>query len=273
MENTGERHILSSEIKNEAEYYNHLMHIAAYNYSLKYASDKNVLDYGCGSGYGSHILSDAGYKVTGVDIDEEILIYARKTYRSENLIFKHISELSNEKFDIITAFQVIEHVKNPRYLLSKLRSLLKPEGLILLSTPDKKNRLFTFIQRPWNIYHYKEFSSSAFKHLLQKYFKNVEVLRIGSDSDLVLKEIDRTRKQRLLTLPCTLIIYPDFLRIRLLLIQIQASEMIRKIKSMKKSQIKNSDHYQYLKNKFSIEDIIISGSLRNTTDLFAICSL
>jgi 2-polyprenyl-3-methyl-5-hydroxy-6-metoxy-1,4-benzoquinol methylase len=273
MENTGERHILSSEIKNEAEYYNHLMHIATYKYALKFANDKQVLDYGCGSAYGSYMLSEVADRVTAVDINEEILLYARKTYRTENLIFKHISGLTNEKFDLITVFQVIEHVNNARSLISKLRSLLKPDGMMLISTPNKKNRLYNFIQRPWNIFHHREFSGPGLKYLLQDFFKNVEVLNIGSDSDLVLKEIARTRKQRLITLPCTLIIYPDLLRIRLLGMQINASRMIRKIKASIRSQMKDSDHNLHFKNTYSTDDIIISGRIKYSTDLFAICSL
>ena len=57
MGNTGERHFLNEDITNEAEYYNHLIHIATYKFALKYVKDKQVLDYGCGSGYGSRMLS------------------------------------------------------------------------------------------------------------------------------------------------------------------------------------------------------------------------
>ena len=271
MENTGERHIPGSEIKNEAEYYNHLMHIATYKYALQFANDKHVLDYGCGSAYGSYMLSEVSDKVTAVDISEETILFARNNYRADNLNIKHLSELSDVQFDLITAFQVIEHAENAKSLILRLRSLLKPDGLLLLSTPDKKNRLFNFIQRPWNKFHHREYSGSGLKKLLQNYFENVEILSIGSDSDLVLKEIARTRKQRLITLPCTLSIYPDNLRVRLLGMQAHAFRMMRKIRNRNRSRKTNSD--QDFNKTLSPGDIEISGRIKHSTDLFAICSV
>ncbi|HUX96178.1 MAG TPA: class I SAM-dependent methyltransferase [Bacteroidales bacterium] len=272
MENTGERHIPSLEIKDEAEYYNHLMHIATYRYALQFANNKQVLDYGCGSGYGSFMLSKVSDRITAIDISEETLLYAKNTYKAENLSFKNLSELSDEKYDIITAFQVIEHVRNSESLIRKLRSLLNPGGLLLVSTPDRKNRLFKLIQRPWNIFHYREFSDIELKKTLQNYFENVEILRIGSDSDLVLKEIARTRKQRLISLPCTMIIYPDILRVRLLSMQVHAFSMIKKIRNRDRSQKTYSIHHQDFNKAVFQKEIEISGRIKHSTDLFAICS-
>jgi ribosomal protein L11 methylase PrmA len=56
MKDTGERHILNENFNNKSELYLHLMHIATYEYAKNFVKNKKVLDYGCGSGYGTHML-------------------------------------------------------------------------------------------------------------------------------------------------------------------------------------------------------------------------
>ncbi len=158
MENTGERHILSENFTSTAALFNHLMHIATYNYALNYAKGKRVLDFGCGSGYGSYELAKVAKYVTAVDISSEAIEFAKENYKRENLLYCTISELFEEKFDIITSFQVIEHVSNDKEYLENLKNLLIPGGYLFISTPDKASRLFFGIQKPWNIFHLKEYS-------------------------------------------------------------------------------------------------------------------
>jgi 2-polyprenyl-3-methyl-5-hydroxy-6-metoxy-1,4-benzoquinol methylase len=264
---TGERHFADSEITTEVEYYNHLMHIATYQFALKYVKEKSVLDYGCGSGYGSHILASNACKVTAVDVSDEAIEYARNLYFANNLTYKTVSELTDEKFDIITSFQVIEHVPDAKDFIQKIKKLLKQDGYLLISTPDKTNRLFKFIQQPWNVFHVKEYSSTSLKNLLNKYFTRVDLLKIGSRSDLVIKEILRTKKQRLITLPCTLFFYPDYLRVFLLNLQVRLFKMISYFRRNKEHDIPND-----FKLKYSIQDIEINNNLTLSTDLLAICN-
>lgn len=267
MKKTFERHFVDSDIKNEAEYYNHLMHIATYEYAMKYVNGKTVLDYGCGSGYGSHILAGKAARVTAVDISTEAINNAKNSFFANNLIFKDISELTDERFDIITLFQVIEHVPHAKECIKKIKNLLNPGGCLLVSTPDRTNRLFPVIQRPWNVFHLKEYSGSGLSKLLQEYFTKVDMLKIGSKSDLALKEIERTRRQRFITLPCTLFFYPDFLRVLLLNLQVGLYMMI--ISFRREKEINDFDN---LKTKHSINEIEIDKNLSLSTDLLAICT-
>jgi 2-polyprenyl-3-methyl-5-hydroxy-6-metoxy-1,4-benzoquinol methylase len=271
VNNTGERHIINQEIIDETEYYIHLMHIATYQFALKYVQGKRVLDYGCGSGYGSQMLSSLADKVIGVDVSVEAIEFANRNYSSGNIIFKDISELGDEKFDVITSFQVIEHVTDDKEYIRKLKKMLNPDGCLLISTPDKKNRLFNFIQKPWNVFHLREYSGTSLTNLLLNYFTEVEVLNIGSEYDFVMKEISRTKKQRIITLPCTLIFYPDFLRIFLLNFQASIYKALNKLRKGKKIK-KTFVHQDDFKKKYSVEDIEINRSLTLSTDLLAICS-
>jgi len=272
MKDTGERHILNNNFKNKSELYLHLMHIATYEYAKNLVKDKKVLDFGCGSGYGTHMLSENAESIVGVDISSEAVDYAKKEYNSSNLSFMTISELENEKFDVITSFQVIEHVPNDHEYTAKLSKLLNPGGILIISTPDKKNRLFKYIQQPWNIFHLKEYTPESLKKLLVKHFKKVEILKIGSDSDLVLGEIKRTKKQRIVVLPATLFIYPYFLRVFLLKLQ---NNVFNIIKKAKRGDQQNTSQNHLATNdftsKYSCEDILFKKDMLYSTDLLAIC--
>jgi len=234
MRNTGERHIISENITDKAELYNHFMHIATYKYAESYSKGKCVLDFGCGSGYGSYGLSLVAEHVTAVDISTEAVEYAKENYYNKNLIYCMISDLKNEKFDVITSFQVIEHVSNEKKYLETLKALLKPDGYLIISTPDKEKRLFKGIQKPWNIFHIKEYSNQGLKKILSNFFSSVEIIKIGSQKDFVINEIERCKKQKLITLPCTLFIYPYFIRVLLLKAQSKAYNIFVKYRFNKR---------------------------------------
>ncbi|RKS97780.1 class I SAM-dependent methyltransferase [Chryseobacterium defluvii] len=271
MEDTGERHILNGNFNNTSELYIHLMHIATYEYAKSFVKNKKVLDFGCGSGYGTKMLSEHAESVTGVDISKEAVDFAKENYTSSNLKFKTIPEISNETFDIITSFQVIEHVPNDNRYVDDLKKLLNPGGYLLISTPDKTNRLFNHIQQPWNIFHLKEYTAGNLKHLLQKHFSKVEVLKIGSEADFVLDEINRTKKQKIITLPCTLSIYPYSLRVFLLKLLKSLFELKKKWKPSAKKVITGNNSTDHFVFRYSHTDIIIEKEMQYSTDLLAIC--
>lgn len=269
MQDTGERHISNGNFNNKSELYLHLMHIATYEYVKSFVADKKVLDFGCGSGYGTKILSETAESVIGVDISPEAIHFAKREYPSSNLEFMMSEEIEDKKFDIITSFQVIEHVSNDSEYIINLKKLLNPKGILFISTPDKENRLFNHIQKPWNIFHLKEYSYNSLEALLKKHFRKVEVLKIGSDSDLIFEEIARTKKQRNITLPATLVFYPNFLRIFLLKLQKRLFLFIKKLKSGPEN-FKKDNSAIISDSKYSYKDILFEKELRHSTDLFVI---
>ncbi|WP_370899795.1 class I SAM-dependent methyltransferase [Chryseobacterium gossypii] len=272
MKDTGERHILNENFRDKSELYIHLMHIATYEYAKNFASGKKVLDFGCGSGYGAKILSEKADSVTGTDLSQEAVDFAKDKYNSDNLNFITDQELADKKFDMITSFQVIEHVENDAEYITRLKGLLNPGGLLLISTPDKKNRLFNYIQKPWNIFHLKEYTSGSLKKLLENHFTQVEILKIGSGSDLVLEEISRTKKQRIITLPCTLSLYPYSLRVFLLKFQKSIFESLKKIKSGSgKMPAGMNGATADFHSGYSHNDITIGKEIQYSTDLLAVC--
>jgi 2-polyprenyl-3-methyl-5-hydroxy-6-metoxy-1,4-benzoquinol methylase len=113
-------------------------HQAAINYLKKYKfHSKRLLDVGCAEGTFIKRMTELGFEVYGCDIAEEPIRFAREVYGLENVIASQVEELPEDwkDFDVITAFEVLEHTENPLDFLKCLYNLLKTGGYLLLSVP------------------------------------------------------------------------------------------------------------------------------------------
>lgn len=164
---TGERLTLGHSSKRNQE-----DHVARYAYASKYVKDSLVLDVACGTGYGVEQLCKAGAKkVYGVDIDKESILFAQENHKhsNANYICGTASRLDFEDntFDVIVTFETIEHLQNEerKAYLGELFRVLKPQGQVILSTP---NKLITspWSEKPLNPYHELEFYREGLEHEL-----------------------------------------------------------------------------------------------------------
>jgi len=134
---TGER--LETFVFNESA----VEHLHRYAIAKEYCTGKKVLDIASGEGYGANLMGENALHVTGVDIDSSVIKNASEKYRRSNLIFKQGSieniPLPNQSFDIVTCFETLEHITDHKKAIQEIKRVLKPGGLILISTPDKKN--------------------------------------------------------------------------------------------------------------------------------------
>jgi len=142
---------------------------------------KNVLDAACGEGYGSYILSQFADAVVGIDISPETIEHARATYgHQSNLTFEigsvdalqHVMDCS---MDVVVSFETIEHINEQQQqaFLSEIKRVLKPEGILIISTPDKY--WYSDVPSYRNEFHVKEFYKPEFLSFLKQKFKNVEI--------------------------------------------------------------------------------------------------
>jgi 2-polyprenyl-6-hydroxyphenyl methylase / 3-demethylubiquinone-9 3-methyltransferase len=104
---------------------------------------KSILDIGCGGGLISVPLSRLGAKVTGIDADAQAISIAKNHAKGEGLPINFISGAAEDlvtkgqKYDVVLALEVIEHVENPSLFVDLCAQLVKPNGLVIFSTLNR----------------------------------------------------------------------------------------------------------------------------------------
>lgn len=220
MDRTSERVVVEHFKATPEQYLIYLFHIVSYRFAERYTEGREVLDYGCGSGYGSADIAADARRVVGVDVSREAIEHAEAHFSVPRLKFALIDPdrpltLPDESFDTVLSFQVIEHVHDPDRYLSEARRVLRPGGSLVLTTPNRRTRLLP-AQRPWNRWHVTEYSERTLRRRLAPHFSAIEVLGMTGRRDVLEIELRRTLRARWLMLPATLPLFPDGLRIRLL---------------------------------------------------------
>jgi len=96
-----------------------------------------LLDIGCGKGFFLEYMSKF-YSIAGMDVSKYAILESKKRLDNVPLCVADTTNLcfKSEIFDIVTAFDIIEHVNNPKQMFDECYAILKPEGLIVLTTPN-----------------------------------------------------------------------------------------------------------------------------------------
>jgi glycosyltransferase involved in cell wall biosynthesis/ubiquinone/menaquinone biosynthesis C-methylase UbiE len=154
----------------------HYEHLHRYAFTLQYIKGKKVLDLASGEGYGSFLLSKSAESVTGIEIDVQSVNHASEIYKKDNLRFLQGSivniPIEGEKvFDVIVCFEALEHIKEHEILLSEIKRLIKDDGILIISTPNKLT--YSDIPDYHNPFHVKEIYFKDFYDLLKKKFAYV----------------------------------------------------------------------------------------------------
>jgi len=136
LEFTGER--FTPECVREMAY----EHWHRYAWAAELVQGREVLDAACGEGYGSHLLAARAKAVTGLDIGEEAVAHARERYQRDNLRFDQGDATKlpyeDDRFDVVVSFETLEHLESQEKLLAEFRRVLRPEGFLVISSPDRK---------------------------------------------------------------------------------------------------------------------------------------
>jgi len=149
-------------------------HVARYGFAEKYAPGKMVCDIGCGAGYGSNYLAQKARQVIAMDISKDAIDWASTHFGRDNLRFLAANAAEkwsvDDKFNVITTFETMEHVQSPEAFLSRIYEHLAPDGILILSVPNGPRDK----QKTNNPYHTHHFTDTDLKKLFGKYFSKTE---------------------------------------------------------------------------------------------------
>jgi 2-polyprenyl-3-methyl-5-hydroxy-6-metoxy-1,4-benzoquinol methylase len=149
-------------------------HIARYRFAKDFVRGKRVLDIACGEGYGASSLAKAGAaSVVGVDIAADVCEHARRKYGIDARTGDaEAIPLPDRAVDMVVSFETIEHVASPASFIQECTRVLKPEGTLIVSTPNRPVYSGESNQNP---FHRIEFDEEEFLNLLRSRFKTIRL--------------------------------------------------------------------------------------------------
>lgn len=158
-------------------------HLARYAFAAQFAVGADVLDVGCGVGYGSQWLGKSGAKsVLGFDLSEAAVDHARMNYFHPAVSYKVADATAIEPgdgYDLVTCFELIEHIAPQEHVLDLIKGALREEGVFVISTPRPLDQIRTH-------FHVHEMNFEELYRMLGQRFRNVvPFFQINSFSSFV----------------------------------------------------------------------------------------
>lgn len=188
MNFTGERYVTTESGEIEFEHYHR------YLFAAQLCTGKKVLDVASGEGYGSELISQIAESVIGLEISHEAIKHARATYPKNNLTFIQgdcaALPFEASTFDVVLSFETLEHIENQNLFLTEIRRVLKPGGILVISTPDRE--IYSPAGHKHNEYHVKELDKSEFFSLISSQFSDVVQAHQKATSGSIILNINGT---------------------------------------------------------------------------------
>lgn len=160
---TGERTIPGLDVEN----YWFRRHEVVYQQLAPRCSGLDVLEAGCGEGYGADLISGVAHRVIGLDYDDAAVAHVRARYPRVETIQGNLAELPlpDASVDVVVNFQVIEHLWDQAQFIAECARVLRPGGHLMVSTPNR----ITFSpgrDTPINPFHTRELNAAELTELL-----------------------------------------------------------------------------------------------------------
>jgi SAM-dependent methyltransferase len=142
-------------------------HEVVYERLADRCAGRDVLEAGCGEGYGADLIADVARRVIGLDYDESAVAHVRARYPRVDIRHGNLAELPLEdgSVDVVVNFQVIEHLWDQGQFVGECYRVLRPGGVLLMSTPNR----ITFSpgrDTPINPFHTRELNAAELTELL-----------------------------------------------------------------------------------------------------------
>ncbi|MGE2734413.1 class I SAM-dependent methyltransferase [Mycolicibacterium vaccae] len=143
-------------------------HEVVYRRLLDHCRGRVVLEAGCGEGYGADLIADVAQTVIGLDYDESAVAHVHARYPRVDMRHGNLAQLplDDASVDVVVNFQVIEHLWDQGQFVAECRRVLRPGGLLLMSTPNR----ITFSpgrDTPVNPFHTRELNAAELTELLE----------------------------------------------------------------------------------------------------------
>jgi SAM-dependent methyltransferase len=167
-------------------------HRAAYRFAAPYLAGGLAVDLGCGTGYGTAELAAGRATVIGLD---RVAPADRARASSARFVRGELERLplASGRCAVVTSFQVIEHLADPRAYLSEIARILAPDGVLLLTTP---NLLQSDRENP---YHLREYEPAELEAALATHFSSVTLHGVHAVGPAARYHADRLRRIRAIT--------------------------------------------------------------------------
>lgn len=165
---TGERLMTDNRTHTMAE------HLHRYAIAGRFVAGKTVLDVASGEGYGSHLLATQAAFVYGVDVAADAVAHASRKYPRDNLRFLRGSAtaipLADAAVDVVVSFETLEHLREHDQMMTEIRRVLRPGGMLVISSPDK--RYYSDLPGYQNPFHLRELYREEFHALVRRFFRH-----------------------------------------------------------------------------------------------------
>ena len=172
-------------------------HQFAYEKAKTLVEDLDILEIGCGTGYGTMVLAKEAHSVVALDIDTELIAELSNLSPNSNIQYltfdgKNIP-FPKHHFSFVFFFQVLEHVKDDKSFLNEIKRILHPNGKAIFTTPNRLIRLRKN-QKPFNNYHYREYAPKDLLALADQVQLELDLFGIFGDIDTQNLEKSRLKK-------------------------------------------------------------------------------
>lgn len=142
--------------------------IFAYHAVAELVKDSmTVLELGTGSGYGIDLIANKCNKFITIDKFESDILQLPKNVEFKKINIPPLKEIESNSFDIVFAFQLIEHIEDDQFLIEEAHRVLKDGGKFIVTTP---NRIMSLTRNPWHI---REYLASELETLMATKFKTI----------------------------------------------------------------------------------------------------
>jgi ubiquinone/menaquinone biosynthesis C-methylase UbiE len=156
-------------------------HLHRYALAADICHGMEVLDIASGEGYGSNLLSRKARRVIGVDLSKDATEQAKAKYSHPNLSYiqgaAEAIPLDDASVDAVVSFETLEHHDKHEEMLAEIKRVLRPDGVLIISTPDKL--FYSDIPQYTNEFHVRELYLDEFRALIQRHFHRHRLLSQG----------------------------------------------------------------------------------------------